>query len=161
MRRACMILVASLLLGLAPSAAQAKRSDFIGTWRSPYSSSNDTIKEIRINSSYQVYVNTVIYAGILVSYGTTGAPDGHTTAKIVLRSGATTTTLIIGVGTLLNNGVDTNKMWIMKLVAQSNFNSDGNTHQYLPFVRHVQISPMPPKAPTNLPKPGGDQSVSR
>jgi putative cell wall-binding protein len=142
MRRACMILVASLLLGLAPSAAQAKRSDFIGTWRSPYN--NDEILEIRVNSSYQVYVNKLTYAGILVSYGTTGAPDGHTTATIILRSGAKTTTLVIGIGTLLNNGVDTNKLWITKLVDQSNFNSEGNTHKYLPFVRYV---PKPPKLP--------------
>jgi hypothetical protein len=141
MRHACMILVASLLLGLAPSAAQAKRSDFIGTWRNAYN--NDAIYEIRINSSYQVFVNKVTYAGILVSYGTTGAPDGHTTASVVIKSGATTTTLVLGTGTIFNNGVDTNKMWIMKLVDQSNLNGDGNKHKHLSFYRYVPLPPKP------------------
>jgi hypothetical protein len=142
MKRVCTILVFGLLVGLAPSAAQAKRSDFIGTWRNL--SPGGAVWEIRVTSTYQVWVNQVNYAGILVSYGTSGAPDGHTTATIVYTSGSTTTTLVIGLGTLLNNGSDTNKLWCMRLVDLANLNSDGNTHQYQTFYRYTLLKPVAP-----------------
>jgi hypothetical protein len=139
MKRACIILVLGLLL--APAAAQAKRSDFIGTWLNDNPGAE--IAEIRVTSTYQVYVNKVTYGGVLVSYGTSGAPDGHTTASIVLRSGARTTTLVIGLGTLVSPA-DTTKLWGMKLVDQSNYNSDGNTHTYLVFRRLTFQKPVAP-----------------
>jgi hypothetical protein len=136
-----MILVVALL-GLAPTAAQANRSSFIGLWRTTNSDpaiSKNEIREIRITSSYEVWVNKYTYGGTLVSYGTTGAPSAHLTATIVLTSGATTTTVIIGLGTLLNNGSDLNKLWVLRFVDKSNVNSDGNTHRYMTFTRQAQL----------------------
>lgn len=142
MKRVCIILVLGLLIGLAPSAAQAKRSDFIGTWRN--TSPNAAVWEIRVTSTYQVWVNQVNYAGTLVSYGTNGPPDGHTTATIVYHQGSMTTTLVIGLGTLGSSGTDTNKLWCMRLVDLANLNSDGNTHQYQTFYRLTLLKPVAP-----------------
>lgn len=135
MKRACTILVLGLLLGLA-SSARAARSDFIGTWRD--SSPGVSVWQIRVTSTYEVWVNNTIYAGTLVTYGTGGAPDGHTTASIVVHSGSTTTTLVIGLGTIVSP-VDTTKLWGMTLVDLANLNSDGNTHRYQTFYRYIPV----------------------